>query len=65
MFATPTSYCVTPGARTPFARLPSRASSLLRDVKRRSLRSYRGASSTEHTEKRLSGISIISPTYFL
>lgn len=65
MFATPTSYCVTPGARTPFARLPSRASTLLRDVKRRSLRSYRGASSTEHTEKRLSGISIISHTYFL
>ena len=47
MFATPTSYCVTPGGQaTPFGRLPSRASSLLRDVKRRSLRSYRSKEET-------------------
>ena len=34
MFATPTSYCVTPGGRssTPFSRLPSRASTILRWV---------------------------------
>ena len=34
MFATPTSYCVTPGGRssTPFSRLPSRASTILRLV---------------------------------
>jgi len=57
MFATPTSYCVTPGGRssTPFSRLPSRASTILRDVKRRSLRSYRAATAVEKPERRLSG----------
>ena len=51
MFATPTSYSVTP-ARSHFARIPERASSIIRDVKRRSLRSHR---SKTLPEKRLSG----------
>merc|ERR1712012_60399 len=35
--------------------LPSRASTILRDVKRRSLRSYRAATAVEKKERRLSG----------
>jgi len=51
MFATPTSYSLTP-AKNNFARIPERASSIIRDVKRRSLRSHR---SKTLPEKRLSG----------
>ena len=43
MFATPTAYCVTP-SRTPFSRLPERASTLFREVKRRSVRIKRSCS---------------------
>ena len=46
MFATPTSYNLTPSRNTPghFARLPERATSLLRDVRRRSQRLRRTCS---------------------
>jgi hypothetical protein len=55
MFATPTSYCVTP-SRKPFMRIPERASTFLRDVKRRSLRVKRSKSLIErHPECKLSG----------
>merc|ERR1712038_749422 len=37
MFATPSVYSVTP-SRTPFSRIPERASTLFREVKRRSVR---------------------------
>ena len=53
MFATPSSYSVTP-AKSNFARIPERASSIIRDVKRRSLRTCR---SKTLPEKRLSGMS--------
>ena len=44
MFSTATAgYCVTP-SRQPFSRLPSRASSIIRDVKRKSLRLKRSSS---------------------
>ena len=43
MFATPTSYSVTP-SRKPFMRIPERASTFLRDVKRRSMRVKRSKS---------------------
>jgi len=51
MFTTPTSYTFTP-SKSNFARIPERASSIIRDVKRRSLRSHR---SKTLSEKRLSG----------
>ena len=51
MFATPSSYSVTP-CKSNFARIPERASSIIRDVKRRSLRTCR---SKTLPEKRLSG----------
>ena len=45
MFATATAgYCVTPGSRTPFSRLPSRASTIIRDVRRKSMRIKRSCS---------------------
>ena len=52
MFATPSSYSVTP-CKSNFARIPERASSIIRDVKRRSLRTCR---SKTLPEKRLSGM---------
>ena len=46
MFATATAgYCVTP-SRTPFSRLPSRASTIIRDVKRKSFRLKRQSCSS-------------------
>jgi len=51
MFVTPSSYSVTP-CKSNFARIPERASSIIRDVKRRSLRTCR---SKTLPEKRLSG----------
>ena len=46
MFASHVSsgYCVTPVRAAPFSRLPSRASTIMRDVKRRSMRIKRSAS---------------------
>lgn len=46
MFATPTSYSLTPSRSTPghFARLPERATTILRDVRRRSQRLRRTCS---------------------
>ena len=52
MFATPSSYSVTP-ARSHFTRIPQRASSIIRDVKRRSLRNHR---SKTLPETRMSGM---------
>ena len=44
MFATASAgYCVTP-SRAPFTRLPSRASTIIRDVRRKSLRIKRSCS---------------------
>ena len=51
MFATPSSYSVTP-CKSNFARIPERASNIIRDVKRRSLRTCRAKAVSE---KRLSG----------
>ena len=56
MFVTPSSYSVTP-CKSNFARIPERASSIIRDVKRRSLRTCR---SKTLPEKRLSGMFIIT-----
>ena len=65
MFATPSSYSVTP-CKSNFARIPERASSIIRDVKRRSLRTCR---SKAVSEKRLSGEKIfqlkLSILYFI
>ena len=55
MFATPSSYSVTP-CKSNFARIPERASSIIRDVKRRSLRTCRAKAVSE---KRLSGRGIL------
>ena len=41
MFLTPHRYIVTGPERTPFSLLPTRASTLLRDVRRRSVRRFR------------------------
>ena len=60
MFATPTSYCVTPTRPRPLMRLPERASTFLRDVKRRSLRVKRSKSMVISTpEKRKSGETVL------
>ena len=50
MFATPSSYCVTP-SETNFNRLQHRASLILRDVRRRSLRSVK----RKRSERNISG----------
>ena len=45
LFATPSSYCnTTTPSRTPFSRIPERASTLFREVKRRSVRIKRSCS---------------------
>ena len=55
MFATPTSYVVTP-SRKPFMRIPERASTFLRDVKRRSTRKVKRSKSLVSNKEKLSGL---------
>ena len=57
MFATPTSYVVTP-SRKPFMRIPERASTFLRDVKRRSTRKVKRSKSLVSNKEKLSGLLV-------
>ena len=59
MFATPTSYVVTP-SRKPFMRIPERASTFLRDVKRRSTRKVKRSKSLVSNKEKLSGLLVFS-----
>ena len=61
MFATQTAYCVTP-SRTTFSRLPDRASTIFREVKRRSVRIKRSCS---FQIKQTPGMCFIQSNLFL